>query len=124
MARLPVLSVLVLMVASLASITALHTIPSLDIDIAQSTGAEISAQSTSNKTVVAQTCQGSPSDIGYVIWQCSDGTVDGGQCTGQCVAGALAPYGPPLAVCTGGKYIISRTCMAGVQQGWDAFDLF
>lgn len=123
MARLLVPSVLVLLVASLASVTALQTIPSVDTDIAQSARAAISAQSASNKTVVAQTCQGSPSEIGYVIWQCSDGTVDGGQCTGQCVAGAHAPYGPPLAVCSGGKYIISRTCMAGVLQGWDmAYD--
>lgn len=59
--------------------------------------------------VGSQACLGVPVS-GYVTWTCPPGA---NECSGTCIPGTKAPYGPPVAVCTAGKWVISRTCMAG-----------
>lgn len=61
------------------------------------------------EVVGSQACLGVPVSS-YVTWTCLPGAL---QCSGTCISGTQAPYGPPVAVCTGGKWVISRTCMAG-----------
>lgn len=64
-------------------------------------------------------CSGTPPSSSYVTWTCFEGTADGAECAGSCVQGTKAPYGPPLAVCSGGAYTVVRTCMAGM---WGCMD--
>lgn len=60
--------------------------------------------------VVAQQCIGVPQPTSYVqAWTCA-----GLECTGTCVSGTKAPYGPPVARCTAGRWEpVGPGCLAG-----------